>query len=238
FWSRRKAFMIRNLWMVLVCFVMSTFAAWAQGGPGVGPAAQQDVSRPLAQIPPSPPKVGLSNRPSLHPHPLGPVSAQPDPVAPNSASPLVATTYGLNFAGVGSGDYGYSPTSVPPDTNGAVGATQFVQWVNTSFAVFNKNTGALLYGPAAGNTLWSGFGGGCETNNDGDPIVQYDKAADRWVFIQFSVGTLPYLECVAVSKTSDATGAYNRYSFSYGNTQFPDYMKLAVWPDAYYISFN
>src|SRR5258705_5960796 len=98
--------MIRNIWMVLVCSVMSTFA-WAQGGPGVDQAAQQDVSRPLAQIPPVPPKVGLSHRPSLHPHPLGPVSVQPDPVAQISASPLVATTSGLNFAGVGSGDYGY-----------------------------------------------------------------------------------------------------------------------------------
>ena len=123
--------------------------------------------------------------------------------------------------------------------SGAVGATQYVQWVNESFAVFNKSTGAIAAGfPKTGNTLWSGFGGGCETNNDGDPIVQYDKAANRWVMTQFSVTTLPYLQCVAVSTTSDATGTYNRYAFSYGNTQFPDYPKLGVWPDAYYISFN
>jgi hypothetical protein len=43
---------------------------------------------------------------------------------------------------------------------------------------------------------------------------------------------------VAVSTTSDATGTYNRYAFSFGNTQFPDYPKLGVWPDAYYITFN
>ncbi|HCC58512.1 MAG TPA: hypothetical protein DEQ47_14890, partial [Solibacterales bacterium] len=129
--------------------------------------------------------------------------------------------------------------AAPPDTNGAVGATQYVQWVNESFAVFNKSTGAIAAGfPKAGNTLWTGFGGGCETNNDGDPIVQYDKAANRWIMTQFSVSTTPYLQCVAVSTTSDATGAYNRYAFSYGNTQFPDYPKLGVWPDAYYISFN
>src|SRR5947208_9124161 len=55
---------------------------------------------------------------------------------------------------------------------------------------------------------------------------------------QFSVSTTPYLQCVAVSQTSDATGAYNLYAFNYGN-QFPDYPKLGVWPpDAYYISFN
>src|SRR4029078_9454979 len=109
------------------------------------------------------------------------------------------------------------------------------------FAVFDKATGALLLGPLDGNTIWDGFtgpGANCATNNDGDPIVQYDKAANRWILTQFSVSTTPYLQCVAVSQTSDATGPYNRYAFSYGNTAFPDYPKLAVWPDAYYISFN
>jgi hypothetical protein len=110
--------------------------------------------------------------------------------------------------------------------------------VNESFAVFNRATGAIVAGfPKTGNTLWSGFGGGCETNNDGDPIVQYDKVAGRWVLTQFSVTTTPYLQCVAVSTSSDATGSYNRYAFSYG-TSFPDYPKLGVWPDAYYITFN
>lgn len=162
----------------------------------------------------------------------------PDPVVQNSAGAAVATTSGLNFAGVGNGDYGFVPNAAPPDTNGAVGATQYVQWVNESFAVFNKSTGAIVSGfPKTGNTIWAGFGGGCETNNDGDPIVQYDKAASRWILTQFSVTTTPYLQCVAVSTTSDATGTYNRYAFSYG-TQFPDYPKLGVWPDGYYISYN
>ena len=138
---------------------------------------------------------------------------------------------------MGNGDYGFAPNAAPPDTNGAVGATQYVQWVNESFAVFDKSTGAIVYGPAGGNTLWSTFGGGCETNNDGDPIAQYDKAGGHWVMTQFSVSTTPYLQCVAVSTTSDATGTWNRYSFSFTN-QFPDYPKLGVWPDAFYTSYN
>ena len=68
--------------------------------------------------------------------------------------------------------------------------------------------------------------------------MQYDKAANRWVLTQFSVSTTPNLQCVAVSTTADATGPYYRYSFSYGNSQFPDYPKLGVWPDGYYISYN
>ena len=159
-----------------------------------------------------------------------------------AATALQAPVAGLNFEGLGAGLPGFVVAAVPPDTNGAVGLTQYVQWVNTSFAVFDKTTGNIALGPVAGNSLWQGFGGNCETNNDGDPVVLYDKAADRWIFTQFSVRTTPppglgpFLQCVAVSTTSDATGTYNRYSFEY--SAFDDYPKMGVWPDAYYVTFN
>src|SRR5438552_11542582 len=104
-----------------------------------------------------------------------------DPVVQSSATPAVVTSNVTVFPGVGNGDYGFALNAAPPDTNGAVGATQYVQWVNESFAVFDKATGLLVHGPVAGNTLWSGFGGGCETNNDCDPIVQYVQAVGLWV---------------------------------------------------------
>ena len=221
-----------------VCSVlMAPSSLWAQAVE-VSAGVRHDVSPPLRSIPPQTRRFELREKP-VHPLPLAPAGeVQLDPVLQTSIGPAVSTTPLLSFAGVGDGDYGFTPNSAPPDTNGAVGATQYVQWVNESFAVFDKTTGVLLHGPVAGNTLWAGFGGGCETNNDGDPIVQYDKIAGRWVLTQFSVSTTPYLQCVAVSTTSDATGSYNRYSFSYGNTQFPDYPKLGVWPDAYYITSN
>ncbi len=77
-----------------------------------------------------------------------------------------------------------------------------MQWVNLSFAIYSK-TGALLYGPAAGNTLWSGFGGVCQTSNNGDPIVLYDHLVDRWMVSQFAVpgGASGYHQCIAVSQT-------------------------------------
>ena len=162
---------------------------------------------------------------------------QQDGALQSTTGPLVSTTGGLNFAGVGNGDYGFVPNSAPPDTSGAIGATQYVQWVNESFAVFDKTTGVIANGfPKAGNSIWAGFGGGCQQNNDGDPIVQYDKAANRWILTQFSVSTTPYTQCVAVSTTSDAAGTYYRYAFPY--TNFNDYPKLGVWPDGYYTSFN
>jgi len=225
--------------LALVCAALIVPSPlWAQAVE-VSAAVHHDVSPPLWSIPAQAPRLEPREKP-VHPLHMGPAGQlQPDPVLQTTVGPAVAATLGLNFAGVGNGDYGFAPNAAPPDTNGAVGATQYVQWVNESFAVFDKATGAIAAGfPKAGNTLWSGFGGGCETNNDGDPIVQYDKAASRWVFTQFSVSTTPYLQCVAVSQTSDATGTYNRYAFSYGTVQFPDYPKLGVWPDAYYISFN
>jgi hypothetical protein len=147
-----------------------------------------------------------------------------------------------SFAGVGNGDYGFAPNAAPPDTNLSVGATQVVQWVNESFGVFSK-AGLLLAGPTAGNTLFQALGAShpCAVNNDGDIIAQYDKAANRWVLTQFSVtngGSVGYWQCVAVSQTSDATGAYNVYAFNYGTVQFIDYPKLGVWNNAYYITYN
>ncbi len=200
-------------------------------------ASHHDVSPPLRDIPSSPRAGGVFAR-AIGPIPMPSLPLQYDPVLQTSAGGSLATTGGIGFAGVGKGDYGFVPNAAPPDPNLAVGATQIVQWVNESFAVFDK-TGHIAAGfPKAGNSVWKGFGGGCEANNDGDPLVQYDKANGRWILTQFSVSTTPYLQCVAVSTTSDATGSYNRYAFNYGNTQFPDYPKLGVWPDAYYISFN
>jgi hypothetical protein len=209
------------------------------GAVEVSAAVRHDVSPPLRNLGPTAPSAAnLRERPLRL---VGPGSSpnQPDGAVQQASGTQVAVTKGLNFAGVGQGDYGFTDQYAPPDTNGAVGATQYVQWVNTYFAVFNKSTGAIAAGfPKAGNSIWSGFGGGCQANNDGDPIVQYDKAAKRWILTQFSVSTTPYLQCVAVSTTSDATGTYYRYAFNYGSTQFPDYPKLGVWPDAYYITFN
>ncbi len=155
---------------------------------------------------------------------------------------LAPPTVGLNFDGVGSPD-GVANTPcncAPSDANLSVGSTQVVQWVNTDIAVFNKATGALTPGfPKPGNAVFANLtAGNCSANNDGDPIVKYDQQAGRWVLTQFSVtGGPPFFQCIAVSTSADATGTYNTYAFSFGNN-FPDYPKLGVWPDAYYMSFN
>ena len=234
---------------LLFCwFALPLFPQVAINSPGVTGMTvrgevHHDVSAPLRDMPTIVPPISflheaepvrlLPMRPGFKP-PEAPDSVHQRTAALAPAG--LAPTVNLGFDGLGNGSLGFTVNSAPPDTNGAVGSTQYVQWVNESFAVFNKSTGALVAGPTAGNTLWSGFGGGCQTNNDGDPIVLYDKLANRWVFSQFSVSTTPFLQCIAVSTTSDATGTYNRYSFQYSN--FDDYPKMGVWPDGYYETFN
>src|SRR5215218_9417994 len=134
----------------------------------------------------------------------------------------------------------------PPDTTGDVGPNHYVQWVNLRYSIYTLTRGAnneitgfnLVAGfPKNGNVVWQGFGGRCQSDNDGDPIVQYDQLADRWILTQFAVSGTPYTQCVAVSTTGDPTGTYNRYAYSY-NKSFNDYPKMGVWPDAYYITYN
>jgi hypothetical protein len=215
-----------------------------QKGATVIPADHQDVSQPLREIKPIPPdwNAHLDKREKEKPKPFRTPhqSTGPDQALQTSPGPLVSVTAGQSFDGVG--EPGYEVLYAPPDTNGSVGRTisgvgYYIQWVNVAFGIFNKANGVMAYGPANGNTLWFGFGGRCEADNDGDPIVIYDKLANRWIFTQFSVSAQPYMQCVAVSKTSDPLGQYNRYSFTYGNL-FNDYPKIGVWPDAYYINYN
>src|SRR5882762_7732471 len=206
----------------------------------VGASVRNDTSPPLRDMKQA--RVGKKVEHEANENPKVPTNHQdsPDPVVQgpdallafaglNVPSPI------LNFDGI---VYpGVSCNCAPPDTNGEVGATQYVQMVNEGYQVFNKTTGASLLGPSGITTLWSGFGGVCQTNGSGDPVVMYDQIANRWVITQFAGVSVPTDECIAVSTTSDATGSYNRYDFHLGSNFF-DYPHLGVWPDAYYMSMN
>ena len=120
---------------------------------------------------------------------------------------------GVNFAGI-SNLQGYAP----PDTVGAVGPNHYVQMVNVAYSIYSR-TGQLLVGPRAINTLWANSGlTHCATRNDGDPIVIYDRRADRWILSQFTAAN-PFGQCVAVSTGPDPTGTYHRYFFSLSSTR-------------------
>ena len=232
--------------LVLTSFVMvaaqeSTSSA-VLTHPTVNNAIHFDVSRPLRDMATEVPFQASAHQASPVRYPkLQQLQAaqqgqqHEDGALQTTGGPLVSATIGLNLLGVGNGFPGYTVPDAPPDVNLAVGDTQVVQWVNVSYAVFNKSTGATIAGPIAGNAFWSGFGGGCQNSNSGDPVIQWDKVAHRWLAVQ-NVFSSPYLTCVAVSTTPDATGSYFRFSFP--QPGFPDYPKWGIWPDAYYQSQN
>lgn len=118
----------------------------------------------------------------------------------------------------------------PFDPSGAVGPNHYVQMINsTTFKVYDKVSGAVLLTGTLGN-LWSPA-----TANAGDPIVIYDKAADRWFLAQFGTSTDKKIY-IAVSTTNNPMGSY--YTYTYVSPQFPDYLKFSVWQDGYYMTSN
>jgi hypothetical protein len=106
--------------------------------------------------------------------------------------------------------------------------------VNLTFAVYTK-TGTRLLGPVSIGNLWSGFAINDCTDLSGDPVVLYDKFANRWLLSQFTTRGPTFYNCIAISQTGDPTGAYFRYAFSTG-LNFPDYPKYGIWSNAYFIS--
>jgi uncharacterized repeat protein (TIGR01451 family) len=232
----------------------SATATAAAPVPRVSSAAAFGVSKPVRNITPpqSAPQVPLEaeleEEGSLI-HPAGDGSYHgPDPALQQVSAGIAIPPAGQNFEGNDIGESSSDGVFVgaPPDTNGDVGPNHYVQSVNTVFSVYSKS-GARLAGPIALNQLWKSAPNGaqfnCTTQSRGDPVVQYDAMADRWLISQFNfpgeaVIAPPFDECVAISQTADPTGAYFLYDFRYSTTVFNDYPHFGVWPDAYYMSVN
>jgi hypothetical protein len=248
---RKEATMRRSPRCFLAVLMIFSAASAFAGSPKVLEASRHDTSAPLRQMAaggrastPGPDKEAPAARST------GPVvnSGRADAVASELAGPLQGVTTVIRFDGQSAADnrrvLGFA--FVPPDTNGAAGASQYVQMVNVTIAVYSKRDGALQLGPTPIHTLWAGFGGLCENGgtspffkDGGDPIVLYDHLADRWMVtqLQFDETFTQTAQCVAISTGSDATGSYNRYQFDFG-VNFPDYPKYGIWPDGYYNSIN
>jgi uncharacterized repeat protein (TIGR01451 family) len=228
-------------------------------GPQVRQAARHDLSLPLGEMEeaivegPNPPAFagGVREMPPRR----GPRQAAVGAIQPGSPRDLLPGAHParmampaplVSFEGVGNADnraqLGYGV--MPPDTNGDIGPNHYVQMLNRTYSIFDRN-GNRLAGPSPTQSLWSGLGGLCEISSRGDPIVLYDPMADRWLMSEFAftsdnqgnpVG--PFYECIAISQTPDPTGAWYRYAFLISATKMNDYPKLGVWPDGYYMSVN
>jgi len=179
--------------------------------------------------------------------PLGPDHGGGDSAAQTTSgsapSPAPGSGSGAgNFQGL---DFQHYGAGWPPDTNGDVGPTYFIQTVNTSVGIFRKSDGALITAFSFDTLMSQGnFGNACDNENGGDVTVVYDSGADRWIISDFAFGTsagnpvAPYFQCFAVSQTGDpVSGGWHFYSLQ-TNDLFPDYPKLGVWPDGLYLTAN
>jgi len=142
---------------------------------------------------------------------------------------------GMNFLEHGAG--------WPPDTCGDVGLNYYVQAVNVSIGIFDKDTGDMLSattfddffeGPAVQGTP-------CDENNNGDPIVLYDQYVQRWIIFDFAWDpseTDGSWFSIAASKTSNPRGEWWLYAFRADRTLLNDYPKGGVWNDGIYLTAN
>ena len=229
-----KSGIIANVLSAAVLLAAGLASASAQtnsSAPSVSRPSSSAVSPNLSDLPTAHWAQGQNLKLVPAPKPLPPRNAGPggasseDKALQKQEGPHLGSQSKTHFGGVGANGY------IPPDPNIAVGKTYIVQMVNSQIAVFNKS-GTLLSGPTALSSLWTGLGGACASSNAGDPIVQYDNLADRWLVSELgSSGSAPYSECIAVSQTNDPRGAYYLYSYDFGSS-LNDYPKFGVWPTA------
>ncbi|HEV7240121.1 MAG TPA: hypothetical protein VGQ36_12855 [Thermoanaerobaculia bacterium] len=242
---------LRNVWysqwffaIVPLLILISAASLSAQQSPALieGPVLHQPVPASpldidLRQLPKTAPwregepyrevpDMRRSGEGTAAPEADGEMEFFPEAAEEGGAGPAMgATASPVSFDGIPATGW------VPPDTVGDVGPNHYIQAVNISFAIYDR-AGNVLVGPSPINALFTGFGGPCETSNNGDPIVRYDHLADRWLVSQFAF--FSNMQCVAISKTADpVAGGWFRYAFPTAGT--PDYPKIGVWPDGYYM---
>jgi hypothetical protein len=136
------------------------------------------------------------------------------------------------------------------DPNGAVGTKQYLEWVNAAYQGYDKKTFAPIYSsPVSGDDPFVRSGRLECTGNEGDGVVLFDHLASRWVLAR-RIGNGSFHYCIAVSTIDDLSArnfSWRAYQLSLdnllgrndkGHIFFPDYPKIATWPDGYYVSMN
>lgn len=124
-----------------------------------------------------------------------------------------------------------STQATPTDPTGAAGPNHYVNGWNSAFSIFDKS-GNRIMEPAS----LASIGGEFTNETLGDPIILYDEFADRFIISQFSDTPESFL--IAVSQGPDPMNdGWYTYRFT-TNGVLPDYPKISVWGDGYYITTN
>jgi hypothetical protein len=234
-----------------VLVALSAAAIWAQQTTvGVGPIGRSEFNGNVSTLPmPSSASQPLSQTPRLP----EPPSQKTNQVAPISINTPLAPMPGANRNFLGLTRTSAGSNNFPPDINGDVGRNYYIEAVNKAFAIFDKNGNNLATFSEASLFPSTSI---CNTNAQGDPVVVYDQFHDRWILTYFAFGVSassptsgdpdtagtpipPFLQCFAVSKTSDPVGGswwlYAVRMDGIGTINpgyFNDYGKLGLWNDS------
>src|SRR5438094_8213895 len=131
--------------------------------------------RPEHEDPFGPPETSAASGLPSKVSPSGIVSGAAQAPAPGPD----ASFAGLDFATWGAGH--------PPDENGDVGPTYYIQVVNTSIGIYDKSNGNRVAAFTFDTFMSQGqFGNLCDTDNFGDPVVVYDIFEDGWIITDFA----------------------------------------------------
>jgi len=147
-------------------------------------------------------------------------------------------TFGTNFTGAVEGEN--SNDDFPPDADSAVGPSQILQPTNSSIDIWTK-TGSHLHSISENSFVGN-------TSNDalGDGRAIYDAVYNRWIVLMADFsnvsGSGRPLYYLAVSQTSDATGAYFVFapnvSLNLPPGEVLDFPQLGLDQDALLITAN
>jgi len=165
----------------------------------------------------------------------------PQSGAVQRSRPLALVSGSLNLPGLNAEEQVETPegASTPPDTTGAIGPTDYVEFVNSEVRAYARST-LTPAGPAVSLTEFVGGKAVC------DPQIKYDPQGERWFYAAIRCdGTKAANELyVGFSKTSDptdfsiATGhGWCGYAYNTGKA-LEDYPKLGLDPSHILIGTN
>ncbi|HBY68569.1 MAG: hypothetical protein CMC07_07735 [Flavobacteriaceae bacterium] len=143
-----------------------------------------------------------------------------DPLAQKEPGSRASRTPIVNFDGI-------NLDVSPPDPTAAVGPNHIVQMTNGLWSVWDKNGNEAAGFPKDINDPLGGV-------ISGDPVVLYDREADRWLITQFQLPDADQFK-LAISTTPDPTGTYAVYSYDVPENDYPHY---GIYGDSYVVTGN
>ena len=157
-------------------------------------------------------------------------------LAPAPASGQIIIT---NFAGLSLSDTSsLGQPSTPPDTMGAAGTNQFVEFINGGFTVFSKSSVRQSFVSDSNFWVSAGISPGTMAAGLTDTRITYDAGSGRWFATELTEDTTGNKVLVARSDSSNPSGTWKAASFTASARGFGDFDTLGVDSVGVYIAVD